>query len=62
VTARLDRRLDDAWQIFVFSTHGTDRFLLLDYRGSFGVGPWYDIKGESTRHGLSLAATYQFET
>ena len=61
-TVRTDYRIDEHWRVFAFNTNAYNQFLLLNYRSTTGIGPWYDIKEGALKEGLSIAPAYDYES
>ena len=53
-TLRIDWRRTAQFKWFAFNTHGSNEFLKLNYRTTFGAGPWFDFAGKSWKNGLSV--------
>lgn len=58
---RYDWIQTEQFKYFAFNTHAFNKFLKINYRGTVGVGPWYDFIGDNWKNGISLAPTYLYE-
>lgn len=62
-TFRVDYKLSTAFRIFIFNTNAFNEFLNLSYRGTLGIGPWWQVEAWEGRikNGMSLAIAREYE-
>lgn len=63
-TARLDYHLgpletiNPHWRIVAFSTYAFNEILKLNYRNTYGIGPWLDLDTPRVKNGISVLPVY----